>query len=90
MALRPPRQLEVGVGSASSSASASASVNRLILPLVTLLLLLVAVALVGIWHPPFFLAIAIPLTVALALIRLLVYGMRESSARPLAARRPSA
>ena len=59
-----------------------ASVNRLILPLVTLLLLLVAFALVRHWHPPFFLAIAIPLTVALALIRLLVYGMHEVFGTP--------
>ena len=58
------------------------SVNRLVLPLVTLLLLLVAVPVMRHWHPPFFLAIAIPLTIALALIRLLVYGMHEVFGTP--------
>jgi small-conductance mechanosensitive channel len=52
------------------------SVNRLLFPLMTLVLLVVAAAVFRRWQPPFFLAIAIPLTVALALIRLLVYAMR--------------
>ena len=52
------------------------SVNRLLLPLVTLALLLVATAVFRRWQPPFFLPIAIPLMIALAVIRLLVYAMR--------------
>ncbi len=58
------------------------SVNRLLFPLVTLVLLVVADAAFRHWHPPFFLAIAIPLTVALAVIRLLVYAMRELFGSP--------
>jgi len=58
------------------------SVNRLLLPLVTLLLLLVATAVFHRWRQPFFLSIAIPLTIALALIRLLVYAMREVFGTP--------
>jgi small-conductance mechanosensitive channel len=58
------------------------SVNRLLLPLVTLALLIVAAAVFGHWHAPFFLAIAIPLTVALAAIRLLVYAIREVFGAP--------
>ena len=58
------------------------SVNRLLLPLVTLVLMVVATVVFGRWHPPFFLPIAIPLIVALALIRLLVYAMREIFGTP--------
>src|SRR5262250_4978 len=58
------------------------SVNRLVLPLATLAFLLVALAIFGRWHTPFFLAIAIPLTVALAAIRLLVYALRELFGSP--------
>jgi small-conductance mechanosensitive channel len=58
------------------------SVNRLLLPLVTLLLLLMAAAAFRYWQPPFFLAIAILLTIALALIRLLVYAMHEVFGTP--------
>jgi small-conductance mechanosensitive channel len=58
------------------------SVNRLVLPLATLAFLLVALAIFGHWHAPFFLAIAIPLTVALAVIRLLVYAVRELFGSP--------
>jgi small-conductance mechanosensitive channel len=50
--------------------------NRLLLPLSTLVLLLVAAAVFRHWHPPFFLVIAIPLIVALAVIRLLVYAVQ--------------
>ena len=52
------------------------SVNRLLLPLVTLALLLVATAVFRRWQTPFFLPLAIPLMIALAVIRLLVYAMR--------------
>jgi len=58
------------------------SVNRLLLPLVKLGLLLVAFAVFRHWHAPFFLPIAIPLTVALAVIRLLVYAIREVFGAP--------
>ena len=58
------------------------SVNRLLLPLVTLVLMVLASAVFARWHPPFFLPIAIPLIVALALIRLLVYAMRELFGTP--------
>src|SRR5436190_15297065 len=58
------------------------SVNRLLLPLVTLVLLLIALAAFRRWHPPFFLTIAIPLTIALAVIRLLVYAIREIFGAP--------
>ncbi len=51
-------------------------VNRLIFPLVTLLLLLAAYVTMRHFQPPFFLPIAIPLVVALALIRLFVYAVR--------------
>ncbi|MEP7182561.1 MAG: mechanosensitive ion channel domain-containing protein [Betaproteobacteria bacterium] len=58
--------LRVGVG----------GVNRLIFPLVTLLLLLGARAAFRHYQPPFFLSLAVPLFVALALIRLAVYALR--------------
>ncbi len=50
-------------------------VNRLLLPLSTLVLLFVATMVFRQWHTPFFLAIAMPLMVALAVIRLLVYAL---------------
>jgi len=58
------------------------SVNRLVLPLVTLVLLVIALVVYQRWHPPFFLSIAIPLMFALAIIRLLVYAMREIFGAP--------
>jgi small-conductance mechanosensitive channel len=57
-------------------------VNRLLLPLITLVLMIVATVAFGRWHPPFFLPIAIPLMVALALIRLVVYALRELFGTP--------
>ncbi|TMG85229.1 MAG: mechanosensitive ion channel [Betaproteobacteria bacterium] len=53
------------------------SVNRLIFPLTTLVLLLVIQAVVRHWHAPVFFPIAIPLVIALALIRLFVYALRN-------------
>jgi small-conductance mechanosensitive channel len=50
--------------------------NRVLLPLVTLLLLVVAIKLFRHVYPPFFLLIALPLTVALAIIRIIVYALR--------------
>jgi small-conductance mechanosensitive channel len=58
------------------------SVNRLVLPFVTLGLLIMAAAIFRSWRTPFFLTIAIPLTVALALIRLLVYAAHELFGAP--------
>jgi small-conductance mechanosensitive channel len=62
----PTEAVRVGAG----------GVNRLIFPLVTLLLLLAARVAFKYFHPPFFLSLAIPLVVALALIRLFVYALR--------------
>jgi len=64
--------VRVGLGSA----------NRLLFPLVTLALLLLTAAVFRRWHTPFFLSIAIPLTLALAAIRLLVYALRELFGAP--------
>ncbi len=52
------------------------SINRLVLPLVTLALLVLAHAAFRRFAPPFFLSIALPLVVALAVIRLVVYALR--------------
>jgi small-conductance mechanosensitive channel len=57
-------------------------VNRLLLPLTTLALLLVTAAAFRHFGPLFFIAIALPLTVALALIRLIVYALRELFGTP--------
>jgi small-conductance mechanosensitive channel len=57
-------------------------VNRLLFPLVTFALLTVALAIFRRWETPFFLTIAIPLTVALAAIRLIVYTIRELFGTP--------
>ena len=53
------------------------SVNRLIFPLTALLLLLVAREVLRPWHPPQFFSIAVPLVIALALIRLCLYAVRN-------------
>src|SRR6202140_5388798 len=53
------------------------SVNRLIFPLTTLIVLLLVRAGLVHWHPPVFFPIAIPLVIALALIRLCVYAIRN-------------
>lgn len=58
------------------------SVNRLLLPLVTLVLLFIALVVYRRWHEPFFLSIAIPMMIAFAIIRLLVYAMREIFGAP--------
>ncbi|TMH10296.1 MAG: hypothetical protein E6H68_17070 [Betaproteobacteria bacterium] len=62
------------------------SVNRLIFPLTTLTLLLLVRAVLLHWHLPVFFPIAIPLVIALALIRLCVYAIRNGSASPSGAR----
>ncbi len=53
------------------------SVNRLIFPLTTLVLLLLVRAVLVRWHLPVFFPIAVPLVIALALIRLCVYALRN-------------
>ncbi len=53
------------------------SVNRLIFPLTALLLLLVARGALRHWHDPAFFEIAVPLAIALALIRVFVYGLHN-------------
>ncbi len=62
----PTEAIRVGAG----------GVNRLIFPLVTLALLLTARFALKHFQAPFFLSLAIPLVVALALIRLFVYAVR--------------
>ena len=52
-------------------------VNRLLLPLTTLVLLLIAGAFFQRWQPAFFIRIALPLMVALAVIRLIVYALHK-------------
>ncbi|MBL0291445.1 MAG: mechanosensitive ion channel [Betaproteobacteria bacterium] len=51
-------------------------VNRLIFPLLTLVLLVIASVLYQRYRTPFFLALALPAVVALAVIRLFVYALR--------------
>ncbi len=53
------------------------SVNRVIFPLTALLLLLVVRSFLMRWHPPLFFSIAVPLVVALALIRLCLYALHS-------------
>jgi small-conductance mechanosensitive channel len=53
------------------------SVNRLIFPLTALLLLWIVRGALRASHDPAFFAIAIPLAIALALIRLVVYGLHS-------------
>jgi small-conductance mechanosensitive channel len=61
-----PEVVRVGLG----------GVNRLIFPLVSLALVVGATALFAHFRPAFFLAAALPLVIALALIRLIVYALR--------------
>ena len=56
--------------------------NRVLMPLATLVLLVIAQAAFRPWHSPFFLAIALPLAVALAVIRLLVFTLRQLFGTP--------
>jgi small-conductance mechanosensitive channel len=51
-------------------------VNRVIFPLASLVLVVIATAIYGHFRRPFFLSLALPLVIALALIRLLVYALR--------------
>lgn len=72
------RRVRLGSGAESRFARIGAgSVNRMIFPLTALLLLLVARAVLRYWHLPLFFSIAVPLVVALALIRLCLYGMHN-------------
>ena len=72
------RHLRIGGKRESRAAQIGAgSVNRLIFPLTSLVLLLVARAIFARWHLQTFFPIAIPLVIALALIRLCVYAIRN-------------
>ena len=72
------RRVRIGSGRESRVARIGAgSVNRLIFPLTTLILLLLVRAVLLRWHLPVFFPIAIPLVIALALIRLCVYAIRN-------------
>ena len=51
--------------------------NRVLMPMATLVLLLIAQVALRPWYPPFFISIALPLTVALGVIRLLVFALRR-------------
>lgn len=72
------RKVRLGSDAESRFARIGAgSVNRMIFPLTALLLLLVARAVLRHWHPPLFFSIAVPLVIALALIRLCLYGLHS-------------
>jgi small-conductance mechanosensitive channel len=72
------RRFRVRGGAESRFAKIGAgSVNRVIFPLTALLLLLVARGILRYWHPPEFFSIAVPLVVALALIRLCLYALHS-------------
>jgi small-conductance mechanosensitive channel len=71
-------RVRVGAGRESLVARFGAgSVNRLIFPITTLVLLLIARAIFLRWHLLVFFPIAVPLVIALALIRLIVYTLRN-------------
>ena len=72
------RRVRLGGGAESRFARIGAgSANRMIFPLTALLLLLVARAVLRFWHPPLFFSIAVPLVIALAFIRLCLYGLHH-------------
>lgn len=58
------------------------SVNRLLFPLSTLALLTIAFWIYRHWAPPFFIAIALPLAVALAAIRIVIYALHGVFGNP--------
>ena len=57
-------------------------VNRVLFPLTTLVLLVVAHYAYRHWHAPFFIAIALPLALALAAIRVIVYALKGIFGQP--------
>jgi small-conductance mechanosensitive channel len=69
-------RLRSGVESRFAKIS-TGSVNRVIFPLTALLLLLAARGILRYWHAPVFFSIAVPLVVALALIRLCLYAVHN-------------
>jgi len=72
------RRVHLGSGVESRFAKIGAgSANRVIFALTALLLLLVVRGILLRWHPPLFFSIAIPLVVALALIRLCLYALHN-------------
>lgn len=71
------RRLRVKAATAHDVIRAGAGgVNRLIFPLVTLVLLVAASIAYQRYRSPFFISLALPLVVALAVVRLLVYALR--------------
>jgi small-conductance mechanosensitive channel len=78
VAWRVDRRVRLRSDTASHIAKIGAgSVNRLVFPLTALAMLFVARAVLVHWQAPFFALIAIPLAIALALIRLLVYSLHN-------------
>jgi len=76
LAFAVDRRVRLGGGAESRLAKISAgNANRLIFPLTALLLLLIVGGALRRWQEPAFFDIAVPLAVALALIRVFVYGM---------------
>src|SRR2546425_5468515 len=72
------RRVRLGSGVESRLVKIGAgSVNRVIFPLTALLLLFVVRSILTRWHPPLFFSIAVPLVVALALIRLCLYALHS-------------
>src|SRR5947207_2636437 len=72
------RRVRLGSGVESRFVKIGAgSVNRVIFPLTALLLLFVVRSILMRWHPPLFFSIAVPLVVALALIRLCLYALHS-------------
>jgi small-conductance mechanosensitive channel len=76
LAFAVDRRVRLGSGAESRLAKIGAgNVNRLIFPLTALLLLVIVRGALRSWREPAFFEIAVPLAVALALIRVFVYGM---------------
>src|SRR5258708_11165366 len=76
LAFAVDRRVRLGGGAESRLAKISAgNAVRLIFPLTALLLLLIVGGALRRWQEPAFFDIAVPLAVALALIRIFVYGM---------------
>ena len=72
------RRVRLGSGVESRFVKIGAgSVNRVIFPLTALLLLFVVRSILMRWHPPLLFSIAVPLVVALALLRLCLYALRS-------------
>ncbi len=76
LAFAVDRRVRLGSGTKSRLAKIGAgNVNRLIFPLTALVLLVIVRGTLRSWREPAFFEIAVPLAVALALIRVFVYGI---------------